>query len=111
MPSLVVNVLMVRFPLVGLEGVEAFACSKVAAIVAACRLAAAAIPALPIRNRRRDGEGGAGGAVAELSRVAGLMVDLIGSSLETKRSRRLSLWQRNFRAERLAIGGQNGMAV
>src|SRR5712671_6295723 len=78
---------MVRFPLVGLEGVEPFACSKVAAIVAACRVAAAAIPALPIRNRRRDGEGGAGGAMAGLSGVAGLVVDLIDSSLEAKRSR------------------------
>jgi len=67
-----------------LEGVEAFACSEVAALVAAGRLAAAAIPALPIRNRRREGEGGAGGAMAKLSSVAGLMVDLIDSSLESK---------------------------
>jgi hypothetical protein len=49
---------MDRFPLCELEGVDAFACSEVAAIVAAGRLAAATTPALPIRNRRRDAEEG-----------------------------------------------------
>jgi hypothetical protein len=39
---------MVRFPLRGLEVVEAFACLEVAAIVVTGRLAAAAMPALPI---------------------------------------------------------------
>src|SRR5438445_10765020 len=68
---------MVCFPLVGLEGVEAFACSDVAAIIAAGRLAAAAMPALPIRNLRRDGDGCTCGAPAELSSVAGLMVDIV----------------------------------
>jgi len=46
-------------------------------IYGAGRLAAAAIPALPIRNRRRDGEAGAGGVMAELSSMAGLMVDIV----------------------------------
>src|SRR5713226_5682083 len=49
---------MVRFPLAGLEGVEASACSKVAAIVAACRLAAAANPSAadqkPTARGRRE---------------------------------------------------------
>src|SRR5260370_31725276 len=75
-PSLVVKVLMVGFPLRGLKGVEAFACSEVSAIVAAGRLAAAATPALPIRNRRRDGEGSAG-AMADWSSLLGLMVDIV----------------------------------
>src|SRR5260221_14721795 len=68
---------MVRFPLVGLEGVEAVAGAEGAAIAAAGRLAAAAMPALPIRNRRRDGEGSTGGAMTELSRGGGLMVDIV----------------------------------
>jgi len=54
---------MVGFPLRGLEGVEAFACLEVATIITAGRPAAAAMPALPIRNRRRDGEGSAVGAL------------------------------------------------
>jgi hypothetical protein len=66
---------MVRFPLCKLEGVDAFACSEVAAIVAAGRLAAATTPALPIRNRRRDWS--AIGAVAEMSRLVALMVDIV----------------------------------
>jgi hypothetical protein len=44
--------------LVGLDWVEAFACLEIAATVTAGRLVAAAIPALPIRNRRRDVEEG-----------------------------------------------------
>src|SRR5260221_12136066 len=58
---------MVRFPFVGSEWVEAFACSEVATIVAAGRLAATAIPALPIRNRRRDGEATIGDAMLTVS--------------------------------------------
>src|SRR5260221_3554413 len=68
---------MLRFPLVGLEGVEVVAGSEGAAIAAAGRLAAATMPALPIRNRRRDGERSTAGATAELSRVAGLTVDIV----------------------------------
>src|SRR5260370_36071297 len=67
---------MVRSPFFGLEGLEAFACSEVAAIVTAGRLAAAAMPALPIRNRRRDREGSTGGAMAGLSSGAGLVVEI-----------------------------------
>src|SRR5260370_41224008 len=52
-PSLVVIVLS-RFSSLGLEEVEALACLAVAAIVTADRLAAAAMPPLPIRNLRRD---------------------------------------------------------
>src|SRR5258708_23701293 len=54
---------MVRFPFVGSEWVEALACSEVATIVAAGRPVATAIPALPIRNRRRDGEATIGDAM------------------------------------------------
>jgi hypothetical protein len=61
----------------GWVGVEAFACSELAATVAAGRLAAAAIPALPIRNRRRDAEGSTGGEMPELSGVACLMVGIV----------------------------------
>src|SRR5713226_2130168 len=58
---------MVRFPFFGSEWVEAFACSEVATIVAAGRLAATAIPALPIRNRRRDEEATIGDAMRTVS--------------------------------------------
>src|SRR5271167_3649404 len=68
------NVLMVRSPLLGLEGVEAFACSEAAAIIAAGKPAAAAIPALPTRTRRRDGKRA---GVTELSSVVGLMIDTV----------------------------------
>jgi hypothetical protein len=57
-----------------LEEFVALARCVVAAIVTVRRLAAAAMPSLPIRNRRRDEEGVTGDAMAELSSVAGLMV-------------------------------------
>src|SRR5712664_2521692 len=64
-------------PLLWLEEFVALACCAVAAIATARRLAAAAMPALLIRNRRREEEGVTGDAMAELSSVAGLMVELI----------------------------------
>src|SRR6202043_371447 len=67
---------MVRFPFVRSEW-EVFACSEVAAITTAGRLAAAATPALPIRNRRRDGEGGAVGGIAEMLGLVSGMVDIV----------------------------------
>src|SRR5258708_16322512 len=64
-------------PLLWLEEFVALACCAVAAIATARRLAAAAMPALLIRNRRREEEGVTGDAMAELSSVAGLVVELI----------------------------------
>src|SRR6266853_1159388 len=88
---------MVRFPLVGLEGVGAFACSEVAAIVAACRLATAAIPALPIRNRRRQGEGGADSFIATAS-VRTLLCECPSGSFRSPHWLRIDLYG----------GGQSG---
>src|SRR5216684_375593 len=101
---------MVRCPLIGLEGVEAFACSNGAATVAACRLAAAAIPALPIRNRRREGEGGAGGAMSELSSVAGLMVDLIDFLARNKTVNQWCLWHSTLPCDCLKLSTGSAIA-
>src|SRR5260370_6898475 len=68
---------MARLPLLGLEKVEVFACSAMAAIVVAGRLAAAARAAPPIRNRRRGREGTACGAMAASSSVGGFIVDIL----------------------------------
>src|SRR5713101_323215 len=94
---------MVRFPFVRSEW-EVFACSEVAAITTAGRLAAAATPALPIRIRRRDGEGGAVGAIAEMSSFVSVMVDIV-DLLTNKTVRRRSGADISFR-QRWA-GGQD----
>src|SRR5271168_1549144 len=100
------NVLMVRSPLLGLEGVEALACSEAAAIIAAGKPAAAAIPAPPTRTRRRDGKKRAG--MTELSSVVGLTVDICRSSQNRAvrngwRSRRVRRRQSQFAAVRVGF--------
>jgi hypothetical protein len=49
---------------------------EVSADIVAGRLVIAPMPALPIRNRRRDAEGSAGGASVGTSPVPGLKVDI-----------------------------------
>jgi hypothetical protein len=86
-------------PLLWFEGVEGFACSTAASPVAVDKHAAAAIVALPTRNRRRDGESNGDEVTGRSSGEARLMVDIdlssksaIAGNVNRQRRNVLSVW-------------------
>src|ERR1700730_14979534 len=85
-------------PLLCFEGVEGFACSTAASPVVD-KHAAAAIVALPTRNRRRDGESNGDKVTGRSSGEARLMVDIdlssksaIAGNVNRQRRDVLSVW-------------------